>query len=116
MGTSQGPDGRERRGSFRRVGSRNSLAVQWLRFCASPAGGMGSVPGGGAMCSTACYGAAKKKRKKNEWESCLSLCVPGNFRDLEALESHLLEQAVSGTWHEPSWLPTVGWPQVRAED
>ena len=45
-------------------GAWNSLAVQWLRFCASTAGGMGSVPGGGTVCSTACYGAAKKKERK----------------------------------------------------
>ena len=38
-----------------------SLAVQWLRFCASNAGGMGSIPGGGTKIPHAACHSQKKK-------------------------------------------------------
>ena len=37
-----------------------SLAVQWLRFCASNAGGMGSIPGGGTKIPHAAWHSQKK--------------------------------------------------------
>ena len=39
-----------------------SLVVQWLRFCAPNAGGMGWIPGRGRSCMP--RGVAKKKKKK----------------------------------------------------
>ena len=39
---------------------RTSLAVQWLRLCASSAGDMGLIPGQG----TKTCGVAKRKKKK----------------------------------------------------
>ena len=45
-----------------KIGIRGtSLVVQWLRFCASTAGGVGSFPGQGR--SHMLQGAAKKKKK-----------------------------------------------------
>ena len=43
-----------------------SLEVQWLRFCASNAGGMGLIPGQGTEVPHAaeCGQKLKKKRKK----------------------------------------------------
>ena len=32
---------------IQQIGFGNSLAVQWLGLCASTAGGLGSIPGGG---------------------------------------------------------------------
>ena len=40
-----------------------SLAVQWLRLCASNAGGMDSIPGWGTKIP---HGVAKKKEKKKK--------------------------------------------------
>ena len=40
-----------------------SLVVQWLRLCASNAGGMGSIPGWG---SSACHVVWPKKKKKKK--------------------------------------------------
>ena len=47
-----------------------SLAVQWLRLCASQAGGVGLIPGQGteiphaAWCGQKRKGGKKKKKKK----------------------------------------------------
>ena len=54
-----------------RVRSRNremdgtSLVVQWLRFCASNAGGLGSIPGWGSKTP---HEAKKKKKKHSKME------------------------------------------------
>ena len=45
---------------------RTSLAVQWLRFHASNAGGMGSIPDLGIKIPHAMW-PSKKKKKRNEW-------------------------------------------------
>ena len=42
-----------------------SLAVQWLRFCASNAGGMGSIPGRGTKIPHVADTAKKKKKYKD---------------------------------------------------
>ena len=41
-------------------GIGTSLVVQWLRLCASTAGGMGSIPGKG---SSTCHSHKRKKKK-----------------------------------------------------
>ena len=41
---------------------RTSLAVQWLKLCASTAGGAGSIPGWGTKISRMPCSAAKKKK------------------------------------------------------
>ena len=43
----------------------NSLAVQWLGFCASTAGGTGSIPGWGTKILQAERHGQKKKKKPN---------------------------------------------------
>ena len=51
-----------------------SLAVQWLRFCASIEVSMGSIPGQGTKIPHAMWPKKKKKqhhkssRKKEEWD------------------------------------------------
>ena len=44
-----------------------SLVVQWLRFCAPSAGGMGSIPGQGTKIP---HAAAKKKPPKKHQKKC----------------------------------------------
>ena len=41
-----------------------SLVVQWLRFSASSAGGMGSIPGQGTKIPYAIHSAAKKRKEE----------------------------------------------------
>ena len=45
---------------------RTSLAVQWLRFHASNAGGMGSIPDLGIKIPHAMWPSKKKKKGMNE--------------------------------------------------
>ena len=45
--------------------TRTSLAVQWLRLCASTAGGTGSTSGWGTKIPHATQSGQKKKKKKN---------------------------------------------------
>ena len=45
-----------------------SLAVQWLRLCASTAGGMGSIPGQGSKILHTKWHGQKKKRKRKKKE------------------------------------------------
>ena len=51
--------------------SGSSLAVQWVRLCASTAGGEGSIPGWGTMIPHAaqCGQKKKKKREIERWPS-----------------------------------------------
>ena len=47
-----------------------SLVVQWLRICASTAGGMGSIPGWGTKIPHAAQSSQKQTKKKingNPW-------------------------------------------------
>ena len=48
--------------------SGNSLAVQWVRLCASTAGAGGSIPGWGTMITHAAQCSQKKKKKRRERE------------------------------------------------
>ena len=41
------------------------LVVQWLRLCASSAGGMGSIPGWGTRVPTGSVAQLRKKEKNN---------------------------------------------------
>ena len=41
-----------------------SLVVQWLRICASTAGGMGSIPGWGTKIPHAAQSSQKQTKKK----------------------------------------------------
>ena len=56
-----------------------SLAVQWLRLCASTAGGMGSIPGWGTKIPHAAQYGQKEKRKKKrlclKCQLCVCVCV-----------------------------------------
>ena len=45
-----------------------SLAVQWLRFCASKAGDMGSIPAWGTKISHAARGSQREKKKKKMYK------------------------------------------------
>ena len=51
--------------------SGNSLAVQWVRVCASTAGGEGTIPGWGTMILHAAQCGQKKKRERERerWPS-----------------------------------------------
>ena len=51
---------KERNALFKMTLLGTSLAIQWLRLCASTAGGMGSVPGWGASILHAMQGKAKR--------------------------------------------------------
>ena len=48
--------------------SGTSLAVQWLRLCASTAGGTGSIPGWRTKILHATKGGQKIKKKKKDWQ------------------------------------------------
>ena len=50
--------------SWKENEQRNSLAVQWLGFCASTAGSMDLIPGWGTKIPQACSVAKKKKKRK----------------------------------------------------
>ena len=56
------------------MGTGTSLVVQWLRLCASTAGGMGSISGKGTKILHVCTARPKKekqktnKQTKNKWE------------------------------------------------
>ena len=55
----------------RNRGGGTSLAVQWLRLCASTAGGMGSIPGvipGRGTKTPKPHSVAKKKKQKEKKE------------------------------------------------
>ena len=45
-----------------------SLAVQWLRLCASSAGGMGSIPGQGTKIPHATQRGKKTEKNKEQWK------------------------------------------------
>ena len=52
---------------FKKQGSGSSLVVHWLRFCASTAGGMGSVLGWGTKIPhTKPFSQKNKKRKPGQ--------------------------------------------------
>ena len=55
-----------------------SLAVQWLRLCASNAGGVGSIPGAGTKIPHALR-PKKEKRKKPELKLETSIAIPGRW-------------------------------------
>ena len=46
--------------------SENSLVGQWLGFCASTEGGMGSIPGWGTKDPESCLTWQKKKKIRKE--------------------------------------------------
>ena len=50
---------------YKNRGLGNFLAVQWLRLCASIAGGLGSFPGQGTRIPQAMCGMAKKNKTKS---------------------------------------------------
>ena len=52
------------------------MAVQWLRLCASIAGAMGSIPGGGTNNPHAKQ--LKKKKKKKKFSQLFSSTVEAN--------------------------------------
>ena len=49
-----------------------SLEVQWLRLCASTAGGMGSIPGQGPKILHAAVTPSQIKGKINPFYNCIS--------------------------------------------
>ena len=50
---------------FLKKDSQTSLAVQWLRLCASKAGDMGLIPGWGTKILYTVYSVAKFFKNKN---------------------------------------------------
>lgn len=50
-----------------------SQVVQWLRLCASPVGGMGSIPGQGTKILHVVWLGQKINKKLNIWPLCLKL-------------------------------------------
>ena len=57
---------KERNAIFKMTVLGTSLAIQWLRFCVSTEGGMGSVPRWGARILLATQGKAKRIHTRRE--------------------------------------------------
>jgi len=66
-----------------------SLATQWLRLCASTAGGMGSKPGWENSLSHTVYTACPNKKRKGKKKSLLSKNPKSSKRgSITYLKSH----------------------------
>ena len=94
----------------------NSLAVQWLRLCASNVGGSGSIPGWRTKMLQAC-GKAKKKQWNGDFLLCVMRChshhVLSLFSNLQWTLKRLLLEATKPinlcfTVH----LPLTSWERV----
>ena len=55
------------------ISVETSLVVQWFRFCASKARGMGSIPGGGIKIPRTKLHSQKKKTKKQQQQKDTSV-------------------------------------------
>ena len=77
-------------GIFKTQGWGTSPAIQWLRLCASTAGGMGSIPNRGQR-SCMPHGAAKYITMTKAPQGCLSTCI------LQANEQAPKARLVGGT-------------------
>ena len=83
------------RTAVQKVHYRTSLAVQWLRLCASTAGGAGSIPGHGTKILHAMqHGQNQTKPKQNKTKSVLEILFK-----MAGLGPLLLTQGVQ------SWVP-----------
>ena len=66
-----------------------SLAVQWLRLCASTAGGAGSIPGQGSKILHASWCSQKKReRERRAWE-CINTWADWVWQDLYRVQETL---------------------------
>ena len=59
--------GQGRGGSLKSGYAGTSLAVQWLRLCASTVAGMGSIPGQGTKIPRAMHVHGQKTNKQKIW-------------------------------------------------
>ena len=74
---------------------RNSLAVQWLGFCTSTAGGRGSIPGWGTKFLHACGAVSTKKE---------TTPLATTWMDLETVILNAVSQKEKGKYHMVSLI------------
>ena len=106
--------------SLKDVQNGTSLAVQWLRLCASNAGDMGSIPGWGTKIPHAAQGSQSEKKKKVQENQRMWASGESNLKTSSSNSCHCtVVQSCSTLW--PPWTAalqaslsfTVSWSLLK---